>query len=151
MTATLSRPSRKDVLTERLKNFRAQRAQVRAEVTPAGCGDDADRATNVDGHVRLAMLEERIIAVEVELAADEKRATRSSDDTVDVGDIVTVDFGDGPETYLVGSVEAAGDGLDVITPGSPLGMALRGAQIGSTVSYSPRSKLTIEAKVVAIT
>ncbi|WP_375492691.1 GreA/GreB family elongation factor [uncultured Jatrophihabitans sp.] len=149
MTATLDRQSHRDALTFRLADLRAQRDQVLAEITPAGVGDDADRATNVEGHVNLAVLDERIVAVEVEL--NETAAGRSAaDGTVSVGDVVTVDFGDGAETFLLGSVEAASDGLDVITPGSPLGRALQGASAGSTVSYSPRPRVNLDAKVIAI-
>ena len=149
MTATLDRQSHRDALTFRLADLRAQRDQVLAEITPSGVGDDADRATNVDGHVKLAVLDERIVAVEVEL--NQAAGTRTtSNGTVSIGDVVTVDFGDGPETYLLGSVEAAHDGLDVITPGSPLGRALQGASAGTTVSYSPRPRVDLEAKVISI-
>jgi transcription elongation factor GreA len=149
MTATLDRRSHRDALEGRLTSLRAQRDQLLAEITPVGVGDDADRATNVDGHVRLAVLDERIVAVEVELN-DLDASRGEANDTVDVGDVVTVDLGDGPETFLLGSVEAAGVGLDVITPGSPLGRALQGERAGVTVSYAPRPRTKLEAKIISI-
>jgi transcription elongation factor GreA len=149
MTATLDPTARRILLTERLASLQAERAQAQAEVTPQLSGDDADRATNVDGHVRLAMLDERIATVESELSNATQRKTRDASDPVEVGDVVTVDFGDGPEDFLLGSVEQAGDGLDVITPGSPLGRALVGSTIGSTVEYQAGARRTLRASVVA--
>ncbi|MDT4934723.1 MAG: transcription elongation factor GreA [Pseudonocardiales bacterium] len=150
MTAIITPGSRRDVLTARLDTLRAERDQALAETIPSGFGDVADRATNVDGHVRLAMLEQRIAAVEDELAARDPRADRSDSDGVAVGDIVTLDFGDGPESFLLGSVDQGDDNIDVITPSSPLGHALQGAQVGATVSYTTRSHRTLYATVTAI-
>lgn len=148
MTATVTSVTRHDILTARLAELYVQREQLLAEIAPAGVGDDADRATNVDGHVRLAMFEERIVAIETELAVPTRR--HAADGAVDVGDIVTVDLGDGPETYLFGSVDEASDGLDVITPASPLGRALQGATAGTTVSYAPRPGRSLQATLVSV-
>jgi transcription elongation factor GreA len=137
-------------LTERLALLRSERDQTLAETIPAGAGDVADRATNVDGHVRLAMLEQRIANLEVELAASPRPSARPASDTVALGDVVTVDFGDGPESFLLGSVDQAVDGFDVITPSSPLGQALQGARVGSTVSYAIRPNRTLHATVTAL-
>ena len=150
MTATLSTDSRREILTARLDALRAERDQALAETIPSGAGDMADRATNVDGHVRLAMLEGRIATVEADLAALESPSTRGEDDGVAVGDIVTVDFGDGPETFLLGSVDEATDRFDVITPESPLGRALAGARPGSTIFYTAGPNRTLHATVVSV-
>lgn len=148
MTTTLTPDARHDVLATRLAELYAQREQALTEIAPSGSGDDADRATNVDGHVRLAMLEERIVTIENELAARPRE--RAADGTVAIGDVVTVDLGDGPETYLLGSVEQAGDELDVITPASPLGTVLQGAKVGATLTYRPRRGWTLKAKVISV-
>jgi transcription elongation factor GreA len=149
MTAAIDPTTRHDVLVERLTNLRRERAQAQAEAAPQGVGDDADRATNVDAHVRLAALEQRIANIELELIHGVARNKRGSQDAVSVGDVVTIDFGDGPEDYLLGSVEQAGEGIDVITPGSPLGRALVGAKPGSTVEYRTAAGRTLSAQVVA--
>lgn len=149
MTATIT-ASRQDILAARLASLRADREQTLAETRPNGAGDMADRATNVDGHVRLAMLDERIAIVEAELAASRRPSTRSANDAVAVGDIVTLDFGDGPESFLLGSVDEAAEGLDVITPSSPLGRALQQARAGSTVKYAAGPNRTLSAKVIAL-
>ncbi|MCU1656710.1 MAG: nucleoside diphosphate kinase regulator [Pseudonocardiales bacterium] len=150
MTATIDAASRQDVLSARLAVLRAEREQALAETIPSGAGDVADRATNVDGHVRLAMLEQRITTVEEELAASHQPSTHSAHDGAAVGDVVTVDFGDGPESFLLGSVDEAGDGLDVITPSSPLGRALQGARAGARISYATRTNRTLQATVIAV-
>jgi transcription elongation factor GreA len=137
-------------LTARLTELRAERDQALTETIPVGDGDMADRATNVNGHVRLAMLEERIAIVEQELAAFRETTTRSAGSGVSVGDMLTLDLGDGPETFLLGSVDEATDSFDVITPNSPLGKALLGARVGSSVSYRTRPGRKLSARIIAV-
>jgi transcription elongation factor GreA len=150
MTATISPATRRDTLTARLTELRAERDQALTETIPVGDGDMADRATNVNGHVRLAMLEERIAIVEQELAAFRETTTRSAGSGVSVGDMLTLDLGDGPETFLLGSVDEATDSFDVITPNSPLGKALLGARVGSSVSYRTRPGRKLSARIIAV-
>jgi len=150
MTATISPATRRDTLTARLTELRAERDQALTETIPVGDGDMADRATNVNGHVRLAMLEERIAIIEQELAAFRETSTRSAGNGVSVGDMLTLDLGDGPETFLLGSVDEATDSFDVITPNSPLGKALVGARVGSSVSYRTRPGRKLSARIIAV-
>jgi len=150
MTATISPATRRDTLTARLTELRAERDQALTETIPVGDGDMADRATNVNGHVRLAMLEERIAIVERDLAAFRETSTRSAGSGVSVGDMLTLDLGDGPETFLLGSVDEATDSFDVITPNSPLGKALLGARVGSSVSYRTRPGRKLSARIIAV-
>ncbi len=67
---------------------------------------------------------------------------------VAVGSVVTVAHDGDPddvETYLVGSIEERRDGLDVISPSSPMGAAILGAKIGDTLSYeTPGGTLTVQ-------
>ncbi|HEU5266356.1 MAG TPA: GreA/GreB family elongation factor [Jatrophihabitans sp.] len=149
MTAVLDSTTRYASLARRLEALLAERRQVQAEIAPAMSGDDADRATNVDGHVRLAMLDDRIAAVELALAEAARRPARPADDVVVEGDVIIVDLGDGPETFLLGTVEQTDSGFEVITPGSPLGRALVGARTGSTVEYRAANR-TFRATVVGI-
>jgi len=69
---------------------------------------------------------------------------------VSLGDVVTLDLGDGDETYLVGSVEQAFAGVDTITPLSPVGRAIVGAEVGTTVSFQPRPGVTMTATIRAV-
>ena len=141
--------TRSEVMSTRLQNLRAERVEVLGELQVSNGGDAADRATNVDANARLALIEQRIAALESQLH-EAGRAVRDDSAGVALGDVVTVDFGDGPETYLVAEVEQAGDGLDVISPASPLGRAIVGAEVGTTVAYSPRHRLNLEAKIIAV-
>jgi transcription elongation factor GreA len=150
VTATLTADSRRDALSARLTELDHERKQLLAEIAPVGSGDDADRATNVDGHIRMAMLEQRIVALENDLAELPSRRPHEDNGAISLGDVVTVDLGDGPETYLLGNVEEAAEGLDVITPSSPLGRVLQGAKVGAILRYAAGSGRSLKAKVVSI-
>lgn len=69
-------------------------------------------------------------------------------DEVRVGTLVSLrydgDDEDDVEQFLVGSIEEAGAGMDVISPTSALGEALLGAKAGESVSYqAPNGSLTV--------
>jgi transcription elongation factor GreA len=145
---TTATPSRTDALNARLESLRNDRLEALGDLLVSNGGDVADRATNVDANARLSLIEQRITSVESELA-NVGRA-KVSTGGLSVGDVVTVDLGDGPETYLFGSVDAAGGGLDVITQASPLGRAIEGATVGDTVTYRTRANRELSAAVVAI-
>jgi transcription elongation factor GreA len=150
MTTTLSAEFRTEAQSSRLAELYLERKQLLEEITPVGSGDDADRATNVDGHIRLAMLEQRIVGLELQLAERPHTRRRRGDAPVAVGDVVTVDLGDGAETYLLGSVDEAAPGVEVITPSSPLGKVLQGAKVGATLSYAARPGRSLKAKLLAV-
>lgn len=133
------------LLTDRLQALRAERAELLAETRLQTAGDIADRATNVEALIRLQLLDERIATVELEIAEGLRR--EHVEGVVSVGDVVVIDLGQGDETYLIGSVEQAVAGVDTITPGSPLGRAIVGAAVGSTVSYQPRRGVTADVVI----
>lgn len=149
MTAATTTAPSSDALSDRLDVLRHERAEALAEVAPIGSGDDADRATNVDAHVRLEMLEQRIASVEYQLAHETSRRP-SADGRVTIGSVVTVDFGDGPERFLLDSVDHATDVQDVITPGSSLGQALLGAKTGSDISYQARANVRLNLTLLDV-
>lgn len=69
-------------------------------------------------------------------------------DEVRVGTVVSLrydgDDDDDVEQFLVGSIEEAGAGMDVISPTSALGEALLGAKAGESVTYeAPNGSLTV--------
>jgi transcription elongation factor GreA len=71
---------------------------------------------------------------------------------VSSGAVVTIryDGETGTETYLLGTIEERREGIDVMSPTSPMGSALLGHKVGDTVQYqAPGGKITVE--VVAIT
>jgi len=145
---TTATPARTTHLTARLDGLRAARAAAIQELVVSNGGDAADRATNVDANARLTLIEQRIASVEVELANSGR--AKSHTGGVSVGDVVTVDLGDGPETYLFASVDQGGDGMDVISPASPLGQAITGAAVGATVTYRTKTHRNLSATIVAI-
>ena len=136
-----------DLLADRLTALRTERAEVLADSLLEPNGDVADRATNVEATIRLQLLDERIATLELEI--EESRRRHHTDGVVSVGDVVTLDFGDGAEEYLVGSVEQASAGVDTVTPLSPLGRAIVGAAVGTTVSYQARPGRTLSATIVS--
>jgi len=146
--STTPSASRTEILTERLTTLMAERDQVAASTRTSGAGDIADRATDVEASIQLQLLDERIHALELEVA--ESREDHHVDGVVSVGDTVTLDLGDGPEVFVVGSVEQAAAGVETVTPTSPLGKAILGASVGATVDYSPRTGLKLQATVVSV-
>jgi transcription elongation factor GreA len=71
---------------------------------------------------------------------------------VSAGSIVTIRYegDDSDEKYLVGSIEERRDGLDVVSPSSPLGSALLGNEVGATVEYqAPGGKLRVEIRDIS--
>ena len=74
-----------------------------------------------------------------------------SEGVVAAGNVVSIRFegDDDVEQYLFGSIEERRPGMDVVSPGSPMGQALEGAQAGQTVSYEANGN-TLSIEVVAI-
>ena len=62
---------------------------------------------------------------------------KASNDSVTPGVVVEIRFqgDDTTEKYLFGSIEERRDGLEVISPGSPMGQALEGGTVGDVVEY----------------
>src|SRR3954469_13601415 len=153
MTALLAlTPAARSALTARLDGLLGQHAQAQAEsAPPTGPGDAADRTGNVQALIRLADLESRIAALRLQLEAPacEEGAPHTA---VELGDRVVVRFSGEPEpeSYLVGFVEQAGPGVDVITPASPLGQALIGKRPGDVVQFHAASGAEVSATLVDI-
>jgi transcription elongation factor GreA len=99
----------------------------------------ADRADRLARERDLARLDARIADLQTRLAALD---VEPSGDHPLRGATVEVDFGDGPEAFLLD--EFRGGGLPVITPMSPLGQALVGAASGQALTYrTPRGTATV--------
>jgi transcription elongation factor GreA len=138
-------------LQARLADLKAQRAQAALESIPqAGTGDAADHAGNIDALIRLGELDARIADLELQLQAP---VVESADPlAAAVGSQVTLRFGPGetPETFLIGRVEQASSGIDVITPNSPLGSVLLGARAGDEVTYRAANGKTLAVTLVSV-
>lgn len=107
-------------------------------------GDAADQAERTQREMDLAQLDMRIHRLESRL--DRLRTgrprRRNDGDVVTVGSTVTVDFGDGPEQYTLTDLDDPVATAAVITPTSPLGRALLGAQPGQTVHVRTPASLS---------
>ena len=93
-----------------------------------------DLSENADYHAakdEQGRMEARIRQLQAMLENVQLVEDAGPSDTVRVGSFVTLDFGSGPERYLVGSIEEKRDDVeDVLTPDSPLGKALVGKGTG---------------------
>jgi transcription elongation factor GreA len=59
------------------------------------------------------------------------------------------DSDDDAERYAIGSMEESVDGADMISPSSPLGKALDGADEGTSITYdAPNGSLTVHVRKV---
>jgi transcription elongation factor GreA len=152
MTLPALTTSGRAALTARRADLLVQRAEAIAEcVPPSGPGDDADRSGNIDAVSRLADLDARIAALDLQLQAPESStSTGKPHGTVELGSRVRVRFGPGEpsEEFLIGLVEQTSPDTDVITPASPLGQALLGAQPGDVVTYHAASGANLTATLV---
>lgn len=73
--------------------------------------------------------------------------TAGEEGEVAAGTVVALRYegDDDVERYLIGSIEERREGLEVISPNSPLGQALIGRKKGETVSYeAPRGVQKVE-------
>ena len=68
-------------------------------------------------------------------------AGASGDESVQAGCVVSIRYegDDDVEKYLLGSIEERREGLTVMSPGSPLGRALIGANSGDVVTFDAPS------------
>lgn len=75
-----------------------------------------------------------------------------NDGTVQTGTIVELRYegDDDTEKFLYGSIEERQDGMDNLSPGSPLGVALQGAKAGDMVSFETPAGGSLSVEVVSV-
>ena len=75
-----------------------------------------------------------------------------NDGTVSLGLVVELRYegDDDTEKYLVGSIEERQEGVEILSPGSPLGEALLGTKPGDTVSFESPTGATLKVEVVGV-
>lgn len=138
-------------LEAELERLREERGQLVASLSfDETRGDSADQAAAVERGAELERVDHRIDEL-LGLLNTKQEAAPPSGDEVEVGTLVTLEFGDGDtETVQVG-VKALQDqdDISVLTPDSPLGQAILGRRAGETVTYTtPRGQG--EAKVLTV-
>ena len=96
-------------------------------------------------------IEARIRQLTVLLRTAEVGEAHGATDEVAAGNVVTASIAGNPTVFLLGSREIAGDSdLDVYSERSPLGAAILGAKVGSTVSYTAPNGRVIEVEIVKV-
>lgn len=128
-----------------------ERSRLLADLTAVGGKDLADQADRTTLRFDLAQVDARIQRLRDQLAGQDAAGPPAGDeDAIPRGARLVLDFGTGPETYRFGGVEM-GDGLDVVTPDSPLGQALIGAVAGQRVTYvTPRGEAVVTLVSVGV-
>lgn len=135
-------------LTTRGRIEIAQAIEKARELGDLSENGDYHAAKDHQGHMegRIRQLESILEHAEI--------AEGSDDGTVNVGHVVTIlydgDSEDLAETYLIDTVEQRSEGVDVITPGSPLGAALVGREQGDVVEYSAPTGALLKVKILKI-
>ena len=107
---------------------------------------DYHAAKDEQGRMEARIRQLQAMLMSVTIVENEGRS-----DEVQIGSVVTLDFGFGPEKYLVGVLEESkgrDDIEDVVTPDSPLGKALIGSGPGD-VSYEAYDR-TMTVKILEI-
>ena len=93
-------------------------------------------------------IEARIRQLTVLLRTAEVGEASGATDVVAAGNIVTASVAGNKMRFLLGSREIAGDSdIDVYSEGSPLGRAVLGGKLGSTVSYTAPNGRAIEVRI----
>lgn len=109
---------------------------------------DYHAAKDEQGHMegRIRHLESILENSEIVEVADDGR--------VKPGSVVTVLFDGDDEgdstTYIIASLEERHDTFEMMSPQSPLGQALMGAEAGDTVSYQTPTGATLNVEVVSV-
>ena len=89
-----------------------------------------------------------------QLEATLKHATivEASGDTVETGSVVAIRYegDDDVERYLIGSIEERREGVEVMSPSSPLGSALLGKRPGDVVEYEVPSGARLKVEIVEV-
>jgi transcription elongation factor GreA len=141
------------VTTDTERNLRAELAVLVEVQRPALLstrgpieGDAADVAGRAALEMEIEALDAQIARLTERLDGPRITDKALPEGVVGLGRLVTIDFGDGLETFRVEQYPDSRSDVVSVTPTSPLGSALLGATAGTTVTYvSPAGpqKLTI--------
>ena len=76
----------------------------------------------------------------------------AASDTVAAGTVVGLRYegDDEVERYLLGSIEERVEGVEVMSPGSALGLALVGHKVGDIVEYETPTGATLKVEIVSV-
>ena len=137
-----------DDLTNRGRIEIAQKIETARELGDLSENGDYHAAKEEQGK-----MEGRIAQLGVMLENAEIVEVDASSQEVHTGCVVGIKYegDDDVEKYLIGSIEEKRDGVDVMSPGSPIGQALLGSKVGDVVSYeAPGGTLSVEVVTVDV-
>lgn len=142
-----------DAMRDELNRLKTvERNEVSEKIRVArGFGDLSENSEYDEAKNDQARLEAEIARLEEQLKHAVVVETISTD-VVSIGTKVTLldmEFEEEVE-YRFGNKAAMGDTIDLITPDSPVGMAIAGCKIGEVVTVVTPSKHTYEMKIVNI-
>ncbi|WP_210479427.1 transcription elongation factor GreA [Naasia sp. SYSU D00948] len=96
-------------------------------------------------------IEARIRQLTQLLRSAEVGQAPTSTDVVGLGSVVTATIAGEESTFLIGNREIAGDSdLDVYSEQSPLGQAILGQKVGSSISYTAPNGRSIPVEVLKV-
>lgn len=107
---------------------------------------DYHAAKDAQGH-----MEARIRKLEALLDQAEIVDAAASEEVI-TGSVVGIRYegDDAVEQYLIGSIEERREGIEVTSPGSPLGAALLGHKVGEVVEYDTPNGAKLRVEIVEI-
>jgi transcription elongation GreA/GreB family factor len=135
---------RLDRLEQQLRELiTVERPRLMPLITDVDGNDPADQADRAARELELAHLDARIQRLSSRLLAAEAATAADGAGPLVRGAVLVLDFGAGPETYRFDDLDVD-EGLDVVTPDSPLGRALADAAPGQAVTYeTPRGQASV--------
>jgi len=135
---------RLDRIEQRLRELiTVERPRLMPLITVVDGNDPADQADRAARELELAQLDARIQRLSSRLLAAEAARAAGGTGRLVRGAGLVLDFGAGPETYRFDDLDVD-EGLDVVTPNSPLGRALADAAPGQSVTYeTPRGQASV--------
>lgn len=150
--ATQMSPTAHAKLTDELKHLTTVgRADIAKRIEEArALGDLSENGDYHAAKDEQGMMETRIRQLQGMLE-DAEIVAAEDDGVVRVGTKVGISFegDDELERYYVGGIEEDTEGLDVVSPNSPMGKALLGRKVGDSVSYQAPTGATISIKIVS--
>ena len=97
------------------------------------------------------IIEARIARLTQILANSVVGESQEASDTVAQGMVITIELNEKKMEFLLGSAEMAENtDMSVYSPDSPMGIAIMGAKIGESVSYTAPNGKTLTVKIVSV-
>ncbi len=135
-----------DDLTTRGRIEIAQKIETARELGDLSENGDYHAAKEEQGKMEGRIMQLARMLEDVEIVEGEVDLSQ-----VSPGCVVSITFegDDTVEQYLIGSIEERRDGIDVLSPGSPMGQALMGAKVDETVSFdAPAGAINVTIKAI---